>query len=245
MPLLLAVATPAFAAKGSGHPTVEGRVQELFHQEEAPLNQRHELEAGSGLEWEEGNGEATFEMPLHVEYGVTDAFQIQGEVGLSPESEQPTLEEGSMGARLALLMDAERRLVVSTGAKVLALRDSPAASMRPGVSPFMLAYKELGPVGINVSVAADLLPSSGGRDATVHPDLGLGAVVGDGVLRPKVEAAFRNEQGTNTGIFAPGLYVNPVESLEVGVSMPWRLKSDGENSLGVSALVTWSGGSSD
>ena len=243
--LLLVIAAPALAAEGSGQEGVEGRVEELFLGEEAPPNQRHEVEAGSGLDWEEDDGEASFELPLHIEYGVTDALQIQGNVDLSPEGEEPTLQEGSVGARMALLNDGDRGLVVSAGAMVMALRDSPEESMRPGVAPFVLAYKDLGPVGLNASAGVELLPSSDGRDGTVHPNLGLAAVLGDGLLRPKAEAAFRNEQGTNTGILAPGLYVRPAESVEVGVSVPWRLQSGGESSLGVSALLTWSGGGSN
>jgi hypothetical protein len=243
--LLLALATPALAAGEGGQEGVEGRVEELFLGEEAPPNQQHELEAGSGLEWEEDDGEATFEVPLHVEYGLTDRLQLQGEADLSPEGEASTLQEGRVGARLALLNDGERGLVVSAGAEVLALRDSPEESMRPGVAPFLLAYKDLGPVGLNASAEVDLLPSSGGRDGTVHPDLSVGVVLGDGVLRPMAEAAWRNEQGTNTGILAPGLYVHPAKSVEVGVSVPWRVQSGGESSLGVSALLTWSGGGSE
>jgi hypothetical protein len=237
MALLLAIATPALAAEGSGQEGVEGRVEELFLGEEAPPNQQHELEAGSGLDWEEDDGEANFEIPLHIEYGLTDRLQLQGEAGLSPDGEQSTLQEGRVGARMALLNDAERGLVVSAGAEVMALRDSPEESMRPGVAPFLLAYKDLGPVGLNASAAVDLLPSSGGRDGTVHPDLGVGVVLGDGLLRPMAEAAWRNEQGTNIGILAPGLYVRPAKSVEVGVSVPWRVQSGGESSLGVSALA--------
>jgi len=37
-------------AEGSGQEGVEGRVEELFLGEEAPPNQQHELEAGSGLD---------------------------------------------------------------------------------------------------------------------------------------------------------------------------------------------------
>ncbi|NPC84545.1 hypothetical protein HPC49_40820, partial [Pyxidicoccus fallax] len=133
---------------------------------------------------------------------------------------------------------------VSTGVQVLALRDAPDASLRPGVAPFLLAYKDFGPVGVNASAELDVLPSSGGRDATVQPDLGLGVVVGSGMLRPKLEAAWRNEEGTDAGILAPGLYVRPAESVEVGVSVPWWLERGGENHLGVSALLTWSGGGS-
>lgn len=245
MALLLALTTPALAAAAEGEQEgVEGRVEELFLGEEAPPNQRHELEAGSGLEWEQDGDEANFELPLHIEYGLTDRLQIQGEAGLSPDGEQSTLQEGRVGARMALVNDGDRGLVVSAGAEVLALRDSPEESMRPGVSPFVLAYKDLGPVGLNATAGVELLPSSGGRDGTVHPDLGVGMVLGDGLLRPMAEAAWRNEQGNNIGILAPGLYVRPAKAVEVGVSVPWRLQSGGESSVGVSALLTWSGGGS-
>ncbi|MCY1021766.1 hypothetical protein [Pyxidicoccus sp. MSG2] len=245
MALLLALATPALAAEVDGQEGVEGPIDELFLGDEAPLNSRHELEAGSGLDWEEDDGEATFEVPLHVEYGLRDWLQLEAEAELSPEGGASTLEEGRVGASLALVNDGRRGLAVSTGAEVLATRDSPDESMRPGLAPFLLAYKDVGPVGLNASAELDLLPASGGRDGTVQPDLSVGVVFGDGALRPMVEAAWRKEQGTNTGIVSPGLYVHPLESVEVGVSVPWRLQRGGESRLGVSALLTWSGGGSD
>jgi hypothetical protein len=244
--LVLALATPALAlAEEGGQEGVEGRTQEFFLGEEAPPNQKDEVEAGSGLDWEQDDGEARFQVPLHVEYGLTDRFQLQGEASVSPEGEDAGLEEGRVGARWSLLNDGERGVAVSAGAEVLALRDGPDATMRPGVAPFLLAYKDFGAVGLNASARADVLPESGGRDGTLRPDLGLGLVVGSGVLRPMVEAAWRNEQGTETGILAPGLYVRPSKSVEVGVSVPWRNPSVGDSSLGVSALLTWSGGGSD
>ncbi|WP_205525906.1 hypothetical protein [Pyxidicoccus trucidator] len=245
MPLLLALATPALGAESGEQDRVEGRVEELFLGDEAPLNQRQEMEASSGLEWEQDDGEASFELPVNVEYGLTDRLQLAVEVELSPEGEDAAFQEGSVGASWGLMNDGRRGLAVSVGAEMLAQRDTPEDSLRPGVAPYLLAYKDLGPVGLNASAQAELLPSSGGRDGTVQPDLGLAMELGDGVLRPTLEAAFRNEQGSDTGILAPGLYVRPTESVDVGVSVPWRLMSGGERSLGVSALLTWSGGGSN
>lgn len=236
--LLLGLASPAWA-QGEG---VEGKAQELFLGEEAPPNQKQEVEAGSGLEWEQQDGETSFTLPLHVEYGLSDRFQLQGEAELVPQGEDPGLDGGRVGARWALINDGERSLAVSAGAEVLATRDAPGTSLRPGVSPFLLAYKDFGRVGVNASAGLELLPDSGDRDGTVHPDLGMAVLLDAGAVRPMFEAAWRNEQGTNTGILSPGLLVEPVKSLQVGVSVPVRLGSDGPQSVGVGAMLIWSGG---
>ncbi len=238
--LLLGLASPAMA-QGEG---VEGKAQEFFLGEEAPPNQKQQVEAGTGLEWEQEDGDASFTLPVHVEYGLTDRLQLQGEAQLVPEGEDPGLDGGRVGARWALVNDGERSLAVSAGAEVLATRDEPGTSLRPGVSPFLLAYKDFGRIGVNASAGAELLPASGDRDGTVHPDLGMAVLLDAGAVRPMFEAAWRNEQGTNTGILSPGLLIEPAKSLQVGLSVPVRLGSDGQESVGVGAMLTWNGGGS-
>jgi hypothetical protein len=238
--LLLGLASPALAQ--GEEQGVEGKVQEFFLGEEAPPNQKQQVEAGTGLEWEQQDGEANFKLPVHVEYGLSDRIQLQGEAEMTPEGEDPGLDGGRVGARWALVNDGERSLAVSAGAEVLATRDAPGTSLRPGVSPFLLAYKDFGRVGVNASAGAELLPASGDRDGTVRPDLGMAVVLDAGAVRPMFEAAFRNEQGTNTGILSPGFLIEPTKSLQVGLSAPIRLGDDGQNSVGVGAMLTWNGG---
>lgn len=240
--LLLGFTSPALA-QGAGE-GVEGKAQEFFLGEEAPPNQKQEVEAGSGLEWEEQDGDSSFTLPLHVEYGLSDRLQLQGEAEVVPEGEDPGLNGGRVGARWALVNDGERSLAVSAGAEVLATRDEPGTPLRPGVSPFLLAYKDFGRLGVNASAGAELLPASDGRDGELHPDLGVALVMDAGAVRPMFEAAWRNEQGTDTGILAPGILVQPAESVQVGLSVPWRLGSDGQRSVGVGAMLTWNGGGS-
>jgi hypothetical protein len=67
------------------------------------------------------------------------------------------------------------------------------------------------------------------------------ALVNDGAHRVVVSTG-ANEEGTNTGIIAPGVYLRPSKALEIGVAAPYRMQRDGDDTLGLSALLTWSEG---
>ncbi|WP_233583482.1 hypothetical protein, partial [Corallococcus sp. CA053C] len=221
---------------------VEGRVQEFFLGEGAAPQQRHELQLGTGLEWTRQQGESRFELPVATEYGLSDRVQLEAEVALTTPEDPRGLDTAEAGVGWALINDGQRGFTLSVGMELLATRDDVDDRFRPGFEPYLLAYQDVGPLGFNLQLKAEELPGVRGLDGELHPDLAAGAVLELGPLRPTVEAAWRDEDGTSTVLLAPGMQAHLAKSLELGVAVPWRLHADGARDVGVMGMLIWQGG---
>jgi hypothetical protein len=233
--------TPA-AALAQGETLNEGQVQEYFLGDDATTNQRSELQSSAGLDVVPGPDGDDYQVPVSAEFGLTDRLQLEAEADIAT-SDTMELDGVEANAAYSFLSSKDAGFALTGGVGVLGERD--ALGMRPGVAPFLRAYKNLGPVGLNVQLRAEGMPASGGRDSELQPDLSAGAALGVGILRPMVEAAYRDEQGQTTRMLAPGLLLHPSDTIEFGVSAPARWMEDGGRSLGVMAMLTLQAGGKD
>ncbi|RKG75399.1 hypothetical protein [Corallococcus terminator] len=235
--LLGLLSVPAFAADG-----VQGRVQEFFLGDGAAPQQKQQVQLGTGLEWTRQEGETQFELPVSAEYGLSDRVQVEAAVALTTPEDPRGLDSAGAGVGWALINDGRRGFTLSVGMDLLATRDAVDDRFRPGFEPYLLAYQDVGPLGFNLQLKAQQLPGVRGLDGALHPDFAAGAVLELGPLRPMVEAAWRDEDGTSTVLLAPGLLAHPSKSLELGVAVPWRLHADGARDVGVMGMLIWQGG---
>jgi hypothetical protein len=235
--LLGLLAVPVFAAEG-----VQGRAQEFFLGDGAPPQQRGQVSLGTGIEWMRQRGESSFEVPVRTEYGLSDRVQVEAKVALTTPEDPRGLDTAEAGVGLALINDRRRGFTLSLGLDVEATRDVTDDRFRPGFAPYLLAYQDVGPLGFNLQLKAEELPGVRGLGHELHPDFAVGAVLALGVLRPVLEAGWRDEDGESTVLVAPGLLARPVKSLEFGVSVPWRRHAGGARDVGVMGMLTWQGG---
>ncbi|WP_415835732.1 hypothetical protein, partial [Corallococcus soli] len=184
----------------------------------------------------------TFDLPVFAEYGISDRVQVEAAVALTTPEDPRGLDSAEAGVGWALINDGRRGFTLSVGLDLLATRDRVDDRFRPGFEPYLLAYQDVGPLGFNLQLKAEELPGVRGLGGALHPDFAAGAVLALGPLRPTVEAAWRDEDGTSTVLLAPGLLAHPVESLELGVAVPWRLHTGGARDVGVMGMLIWQGG---
>lgn len=238
--MVLSVLAPV-AALARGEGMNQGQVQQFFLGDDAPPNQAAEVEAGTGLEMVPRPGDDEFQVPVRAELGLTDRLQVDASAELAT-ADSPELEGAEASLSYGVVSSRDAGFALTAGVGVLTTRDPVDGGLRPGIAPYLLAYKELGPLGLNLQLRAEGLPASGGRESELQPDLALGAALGAGLLRPVVEAGLRDEGGERTRLLAPGLLLRPSEAVEFGVSAPARWMANGDRSLGVMAMLTLQAG---
>ena len=236
MLVVLSVLAPT-AVLAQGETLNDGQVQQFFLGDAAPANEALEVQTGAGLEMVPRPGDDEFQVPVRAELGLTDRLQLDASAELAT-ADSPELEGAEASLSYGVVSSRDAGFALTAGVGVLTTRDPVDGGMRPGVAPYLLAYKDLGPLGLNLQLRAAGLPASGGRESELQPDLAVGAALGAGLLRPMVEAALRDEGGERTRLLAPGLLLRPSEALEFGVSTPARWMANGDRSLGVMAMLT-------
>jgi len=203
----------------------EPLLEEFFLAENANPQEKDKVQL-TGIadrRWEEED--RVDEAIAHVEYGLTDRWQVQADVpyvrlrtGDGPAASG--WGDVELGTMVGLWLDP-RRLAVSVGAEV-GLTTSEAAvrlQERHEVEPFVvLAHRMLGG-------EIDLRFSSGVRR---HPDRQYDAALVEpvGKLRLVLEGNRRDEESEPpTYYVTPGVAWKPRHSLEIGVGMPFRTRA--------------------
>jgi hypothetical protein len=245
MPLLSA--GPLRASPEEPDDDVEEVIQELFLGETVYAQDRLELQLTSALSFVHTPAGGAFIAAPFFELGLTERFQIGAEL---PIESAPLQGEGegdggralgvgnvSVGALFNAYNSRKRGFALS-----FALEGSfPAASGSVGepawgVEPVIIAYKALGPVHMNLALAAEVeIPTGDDEDVELSPSAALGLFLPVGPVVPTLELLV-TPLSSPALTAAAGALVHPSPALEIGLALMAGLD---EPSFGASLMATW------
>ncbi|WP_375765601.1 hypothetical protein NR798_28265 [Archangium gephyra] len=215
--VVLAVASAASAAGQEEPERFEWPIQSFFLSDVPQVQEPGAVQAQATFHLRDTPEGTQFEAPLEGEVGVSRRLQLSSEVEWSREWEQGELSRGvsqvEVGARYRLLESAGTGFSLSTG---LAGEVSRAdfSDDRWGFSAPLLAFKKVGPLGLNAVVRPGFAYT---RRDELEPRvaLGMGVAVGSRLVVPMGEV--RAELGEEDAFEAVGgLKVKPGKVVELG-----------------------------
>jgi hypothetical protein len=218
------LASLACASSAAAQPSkLDDVIQEVFLGEAVFAQDQLELQITNGLAYARSEDEDLFADGLAVELGITDDLQIEasmaGEGRRSPEGSAAGLGNSEVGLLYGFLSDPSLGLALSTGLGV----GFPAITSGVGEDAYSLelvfiAYKVLGPIHANLSLAPELVFAGDEEETTVEGGAALSLFHPVGAFVPLVELGVGlDEEGTAVAL-AGGLLWHPREEVEVGVS---------------------------
>lgn len=235
MPILTLIACIAlcvFARPVSGQESVDEFFQELFLGESVYPQEAKELQLTTGF-FAAHDGRNNYRLPVLIEYGLTDRFQIGVEV---PIDFQHAGDKNASGAG---------QIEFETYWNVLNEPDSgwasgvgfalgiPSATPDVGedsfvYEPFFVAYKQTSDVAVNVSATVEVEEQTDHREGNE-----IGSELAFAIMKRSEQVVFLLETGTEiesggTQVrAAPGMYFHPPSrDWELGVSLPVGLTPD-------------------
>lgn len=252
MSLALLSAGPLRASPKEPDDDVEEVIQELFLGETVYSQDRLELQLTSALSFVHTPAGGTFIAAPFFELGLTERFQIGAELPIESarlEGDGDGDGDGgralgvgnvSVGALFNAYNSRKRGFALS-----FALEGSfPAASGSVGepawgVSPVIIAYKALGPVHMNLALAAEVeIPTGDDEDVGLSPSAALGLFLPVGPVVPTLELLV-TPLSSPTLTAAAGALVHPSPALEIGLALKAGLDGLDEPSFGASLMATW------
>lgn len=220
--------------------TLEWPIQTFFLSDVAQVQEPGEVQGRTFVGFRDTDDGTTLEVPSEVEVGIGHRLQLSSGIEWARESESGHIERGlseaEVGAQYRLLDSAERGLAISTGVMVVAAR--PALNEdRWTFLASLRAYKQLGAIGLNVTVQPGLARPVDSSGLEPRANLGLGMAVGHGMLVPTGEV--RAELGGEESFEAVGgLTLKPVESLQLGLGALVG-RREGQGVLGAVTSLLW------
>ena len=217
--IILIVAIPAAASAQDSKPPQ--LIQEAFSGDLAFTQDRGEIQISSAMRAAGGSANRTAGVPLEIEYGVTDEFQISVETG-GLSYERPTgwsaprdFGLGLRYGRFGLLPNLHASVTIgaesegSGGTHVI----NTTSGLQLGVD-----LPRLRMTHVFTSAVAGLWNSEGTKPAV---DWVAGLVVPFGQLRATIERPLIDSDAANRGT-VPGLVWNAVDGLEIGLATTLR-----------------------
>jgi hypothetical protein len=239
---VIAALSPANDAAAKEPDAVEDVIEQLFLGETVYPQERFELQASTGIEWKRAGRHVDFAIPVELEFGVTDRFQlaVEAPVLFVRRDAGVIAGVGSVEASAFYNVISRRSLGLSFSAGLGI--GSPASARELGSSsfairPVIVGYKELGPVHLNVSTEAAIALPSSTEAAEVGVEVALGVFVALGSLIPTLELAGEFEDESELSL-APGLLWHPCCELELGLAVPIGL-TKGSAGAGLLLHATW------
>ncbi len=225
--LLLALCSRVFSAS-SEH---EQPLQEVFQSDLVYPQEQGELQLTFSPEYDDGDEFQQWIFPVTVEYGLTDAFQIELEwsalVYHDPDDEDATAGIGdlSIGALyswmgiggLPLHAAMALEIGIPTGDEDKELGEGELA-----VEPIVILAWDL-PIRSNTQVFLNVGAEISNSDEEAFVNLGFFTPVGNAVLT--TEWNWNDEEH----YFTPGLVWQPYEDWELGLGIPIGLNSGADN----------------
>lgn len=240
--ILWATLTCAATAVAQEARTERG-LQQPFLSDLAQVQDRGEIQARSGVEWDRGDPSAALRTPLELELGVTDRLEFEAGAELGVLGGAGSVDAGNAFAGIAYSpFDArDSGLAVSTGVGVAL----PFGALDPSTDyravPHVSAYKTLGPVAVNLLLEAEIPVLSRVGAPLDEPTVGAAisaTYTRTGILHPVLEAAAYAGQDERAQV-AAGVFAAPVEALQLGVAFVVT-RDEAETSPGVFGNVIWS-----
>ena len=244
--ILIAKATP-------NDSKVEELVQEVFLGEIVYPQDQGELQFTTGyLLANKGNnflwgskGEDDFQIPVLLEYGLTDRLQFGTLIPVNFLRTGQAESEGVGNVELELYYNFynDRRSGRAYGVG-FALGLPPATSEigenALSYEPFFVAYQQFNQYALNFSASLEIeepLGKDQERDSDVGGDLSLAVIRKYDTVTLLAEIETQIESDNTLLRLAPGLYWQPRDNFELGVSLPIGLTNDTPD-LGVFVLMT-------
>ena len=244
--ILIAKATPNDAK-------VEELVQEVFLGEIVYPQDQGELQFTTGyLLANKGNnflwgskGEDDFQIPVLLEYGLTDRLQLGTLIPVDFLRTGQAENEGVGNVELELYYNFynDRRSGRAYGVG-FALGLPPATSEigenALSYEPFFVAYQQFNQYALNFSASLEIeepLGKDQDRDSDIGGDLSLAVIRKYDTVTLLAEIETEIESDNTLLRLAPGLYWQPRDNFELGVSLPIGLTNDTPD-LGVFVLMT-------
>jgi hypothetical protein len=238
----LSVLCLAKDAAASDEDSVEPVLQRLFLGEAVYSQERFELQTSAGIEWTREGRQVDFAVPVEVEFGITDHFQLAVEAPARWVRLDTGVIAGIGNAEVSAFYNviARRSLGLSFSAGLgfgFPASATELGSSSFGVKPLLVGYQQLGPLHLNASVEAEIALPSGSDAAHVGLEAALGAFVPLGRLVPTLELMAEIEDESSLSM-APGLLWHPWDNLELGGAILIGL-TKGAADAGLLLSATW------
>jgi hypothetical protein len=220
---------------------VEEIIQELFIGQTVYSQEQFELQVTSGLSFAHNETLDTFELPLALEFGITDRLQIElegfGAFILAPAQRLSGIGNPSLSLLYNIVNSAEKGFALSTSVE----GTLPALTDGVGEDAFsselsLIGYQEISSLAINLQLSVEVAREQ--QENILGATLSVGIFGALGHFRPTAElsASLDTEQGSLT--VAPGLLYRAGE-LEFGVGAPIDIMG-GE--FAIVSLLVWEHG---
>lgn len=221
-------------------------VQELFLGTIVYAQEKNEWQFNAG--YFQGNEfPSDAHVPLEIEYGITDRFQIGMEFPLEVASPVDDFQSGvsavEWGVYYNPVNDPVHRWAVGIGYDVAVATSLDDEGNRLWVhEPYLVGYQEIGEVALNLSGRLEIATT--GDETEIGGELALGMFREFGNWVPMLELANQWEEGQTQLVMAPGLFWKPRRSIQLGASLPIGL-NDEAPALGAFALLVLEYGGRD
>ena len=205
-------------------------VQEFFRADNAYPQDRHEVQATWRLDRHRDEGEGLTDIALEVEYGITNRFQLQGDLPYQHRNENGSDRVSGWGnVELGFMyaFASGRRLLASAGLTAALPTASAALGDEPGqvvMEPFLILGRRIGRAEVQGDVSAEL---RSGADRAAD----LAFVMPVGHWRATLELNAREHAGDRAVDLAPGLVWKPSHGYEMGLAAPFGLGRSGRIGL--------------
>ncbi|MFL5354350.1 hypothetical protein [Archangium sp.] len=229
MGVVLALSSVASAEGQEESERFEWPVQSFFLSDVPQVQEPGAVQARASFHLRDTPDGTQLEAPFEGEVGVGRRLQLASEVEWSRERDEGELSRGlsqvEVGALYRLAESADTGFSLSTGLSGEVSR-AEFSDDRWGLSARLLAFKQVGPLGLNAVVRPGFARTRQG-EWEPRAALGMGVAVGSGLLVPLGEV--RAELGDEDSIEAVGgLKVKPVKAVELGAgALVGRRDGDG------------------
>ncbi len=230
------IATLALFAPAATGQDLPPHPEEVFLSDLVFSQDRSELQVTAAPSVEDWNDRRALATSLGLEYGLTDAWQVELGWRTQPLAVERT-HELEIGTRYSWLDIGGSRLHAAVGAEA-----EWEGTAFDALSPYLVVARSLGPVhAFATGVWAVGLNDEGtdGADETARRwGLAGGAVLPAGPVFLTIEADWSHPGGSNRLTAAPGVVVPLTEAWQVGIGLPVS-HVEGSTSVGLAAFASF------
>jgi hypothetical protein len=239
--LFLTLFLPYLAHADEPSGGVEEIIQELFIGQTVYSQEQLELQLTSGLSFARSEANDTFELPLALEFGLTDRLQIElegfGAFILAPAQQRSGIGNPSLGLLYNIVNSGEKGFALSTSVE----GTLPALTDGVGEDAFsselsLIGYQEISSLAINLQLSVEVAREQ--KENTLGATLSVGVFGALGHFRPTAELSASLDAEQRSLTVAPGLLYRMGE-LEFGVGAPIDIIG---GDLAIVSLLVWEHG---
>ncbi len=214
-------------AEEEGENLIRPMFEELFLGTIVYAQEEGALQVTSGFFWNQRR-EDYHRVPLILEYGITERFQIEAELPIDFERGGPGNAEGLGNVELGAYYNFYNNPCQGRAFGVGFELGLPSATNGVGkdaliYEPFFVAYQEFQPFAVNFSAGLEIEdPTVTGEETEVAGELAIAAFRRVGQFVPILELGMEIETEETDMRLAPGIYWKPPrhKGVEIGVSLP-------------------------